>query len=156
MGFEEDLPSTYRRMLELLRENGSMTVDELAERLQVKPSTIRKYALELEKRGLVVRMGRVISIAQKQERTSVEPFYFINPGAVTLLPIRSLRQLAAVLHYEIVSDEMLSYALRGGYLAAWLRHIVGEEELAKKVEELRESAPREARERLLRLLQPYL
>jgi predicted ArsR family transcriptional regulator len=153
---DEELPGTHRRILELLREHGTLTVEELASRLQVRPTTVRKYALELEKRGLVVRLGRRVTLARREERREAEPFYLVKPGSVGIVAVRSLRQLAALLHYDLADEEAVSYALRGGYLAAWMRHVLGEKELARRVEELRDLEPREALERLRRLLQPYL
>jgi DNA-binding Lrp family transcriptional regulator len=135
-----------------------MTVDELAERIGVKPSTIRKYALELEKHGLVIRYGRNVKLKYlPQQEESRLPFFFIKPsGAVVALKIRSLRQLAAVLHYNLVDDETLSYAIQSGYLAAWLRNVVGEENLAARVEELKSLAVAEARKQLVEALRAYL
>jgi len=152
------LSSTHMRILELLRERGSMTVDELAKLLGVKPSTVRKYALELEKLGYVERRGRVVlqTALRGGGKQAVVPFFFVNPskGAVTL-QISTLRQLAAALAYELVDDESLSYAVQSGYLAAWLRS-VGEEEAARLVEEAHGGDTAELRQRLAAALRAHL
>lgn len=149
----EELPSTQRRILELLRRHGTMTVEELAAAVGVKPSTIRKYALELEKRGLVVRYGKRISPAEEQreaEKTAASPpFFFIDPvrGAV-VLRVSSLEQLAAALMYGLVEGEALSYAVASGCLASWLRRL-GEEGLAAILDEAGEGNVGEALDRLV-------
>lgn len=40
-------------LLELLSENGQISISELVERLQVSPDTVRRDLSDLEKRGLV-------------------------------------------------------------------------------------------------------
>lgn len=48
-------------LLELLSENGQISISELVERLQVSPDTVRRDLSDLEKRGLVQKAMAALS-----------------------------------------------------------------------------------------------
>ncbi len=48
-------------LLELLSENGQISISELVERLQVSPDTVRRDLSGLEKRGLVQKTMAALS-----------------------------------------------------------------------------------------------
>ena len=67
----------------------------------------------------------------------VESFYFYNRGTVVPLRVSSLEQLAAVLRYRLVTPEELAYAIRTGFLQTWIERSLHDQELARKLDELR-------------------
>jgi len=123
------LSPAHSRLVEALAEHGSLDIERLAEMLGVKTSTVRKYALELEKLGYVERRGRTITLKALKAVGSSIPFFFVKPSTGAVVGrVQSLRQLAAVVSYGLVDDEALSYALRCGCLSAWLRSLGAEKE----------------------------
>ncbi len=155
-GSGQQLPESYRRLLEELRARGPMEVKALAEALGLRPSTVRRYVLELERIGLVARRGGlVVPVATGRDEAS-EPLYALGPRGPVLLRVRSLTQLAAALHYGLLGAEEAAYMVSTGILAAWVRCSVGDNELAESIEKLRGMPPGELLEALRRLLSPYL
>lgn len=160
MSFKE-LTSTKRKILEILADKKESDVSELAALVGIKTSTVKKYASELEKLGLVTKMGNKVKITDKglalfmetekieeekhqpredveakPTREMVEPFYFVVQGQVVPLRVFSTKQLAAIVVYRIVSPEELSYVIKNGYLTAWVRTVLRDASLAEKLEGL--------------------
>ena len=81
-------------------------------------------------------MGREV-MEVKPAGEVVESFYFYNRGTVVPLKVSSLEQLAAVLRYRLVTPEELAYAIRTGFLQTWIERSLHDQELARKLDELR-------------------
>jgi len=90
-------------------------------------------------------------------KTLVVPLYFVAPsGAIVPLTVRSLEQLYAAIKYGFVSEDVLSYMVKSGYLEAWTRNVLGDQELANLIGELRGATETELRSRLLEVLSKKL
>ncbi len=168
---QASLPSTQRRMLELLASSGRLEVRELARMLGVKPATVRKYALELEKMGLVRRVAGWVEITEEGSRSlgsasheALEgeagqppaPLYLVGPHGPLLLRVNSLRQLAAAIVYGLASPEDVAYMLRSGLLQAWLSRSGAPAGLVEELDRLSAEPPERLGEELTRLLSQYL
>jgi len=151
-------------LLRVLAETGEMTLEELASRLGVSRSTVKRYVLSLEKRGLVARLGGMVRLTPEGRRAAgvegggggVLPLVFSTPSGAVPLRVKSLRQLYAVIHYGLLEPEELEYMLRVGCISSWLRLVLGEEELASHVDGLRGLPGREAMRELEELLRRRL
>ncbi len=180
----ENLTESKKRILELLAEKKEADIQTIATTVGLRSSTVRKYLAELERSGLVERMGSVAKItekalqllgveAAKAEKPSeeqpveeavtpkpseqlIEPFYFLVKGSVVPLRVKNKRQLAAAVVYGLVEPEELSYVLRTGYLTTWLRTALREEELAKKLEELKGLEPPQLYDEATKILREHL
>jgi len=177
----ENLTESKKRILELLAEKKEADVQTIATTVGLRSSTVRKYLAELERSGLVERVGSVAKITEKAlqllraktERPSeeqpveevvtpkpseqlIEPFYFLVKGSLVPLRIKNKRQLAATIVYGLIEPEELSYVLRTGYLITWLRTALREEELAKKLEELKGLEPPQLYDEATKILREHL
>ena len=177
----ENLTESKKRILELLAEKKEADVQTIATTVGLRSSTARKYLAELERSGLVERVGSVAKITEKAlqllgveaEKPSeeqpveevvtpkpseqlIEPFYFLVKGSLVPLRIKNKRQLAAAVVYGLVEPEELSYVLRTGYLTTWLRTALREEELAKKLEELKGLEPSQLYNEAAKILREHL
>jgi len=177
----ENLTESKKRILELLAEKKEADVQTIATTVGLRSSTVRKYLAELERSGLVERVGSVAKITEKAlrlfgaetEKPSeeqaveevvspkpseqlIEPFYFLVKGSVVPLRIKNKRQLAAAIVYGLVEPEELSYVLRTGYLTTWLRTTLREEELANKLEELKGLEPPQLYDEAAKILREHL
>ncbi|MCU6321376.1 DeoR/GlpR family DNA-binding transcription regulator, partial [Klebsiella aerogenes] len=87
-------------LLELLSENGQISISELVERLQVSPDTVRRDLSDLEKRGLVQknhggaialdlpamnRQGRNALLPETKQRLGALVAREVPPGATLFL-----------------------------------------------------------------------
>ncbi len=177
----ENLTESKRRILEILAEKKEADVQTIATSIGLRSSTVRKYLTELERNGLVERIGATARITEKAlqllrggekepgreelaleesvpkpSEQLIEPFYFFVRGSVVPLRIRNKRQLAAAIVYGLVEPEELSYVLRTGYLTTWLRYAIREEELARKLEELKGLEPPQLYDEAVKLLREHL
>ncbi|HIC98318.1 MAG TPA: hypothetical protein EYP08_01285 [Pyrodictiaceae archaeon] len=95
--------------------------------------------------------------AVEKPKTLVAPLYFVAPsGTIVPLTVRSLEQLYATIKYELVPEDVLSYMVKSGYLEAWMRNVLGEQEIANLIGELRGAPEAELRSRLLEALSKKL
>lgn len=95
--------------------------------------------------------------AVEKPKTLVAPLYFVTPnGTIVPLTVRSLEQLYAAIKYGFVSEDVLSYMVKSGYLEAWMRNVLGDQELANLVGELRGATETELKSRLLEALSKKL
>ena len=93
----------------------------------------------------------------EKPKTLVAPLYFVAPsGTIVPLTVRSLEQLYAAIKYELVPEDVLSYMVKSGYLEAWTRNVLGDQELANLIGELRGASETELRSRLLETLSKKL
>jgi DNA-binding Lrp family transcriptional regulator len=180
----ETLTDSKRRLLELIAEKKEAEISALAAEVGLRPSTVRKYVTELEKRGLVEKIGNIVRITntalklltkeeKKEEAETVEefefsdeaprssvqiiePFYFIYKGSLVPLRIKNTRQLAAAIVYGLVEPEELSYVLKTGYLTTWLSRVLKEDELAKQLEELKGLEPPQLLDEASRIMKKFL
>ena len=94
----------------------------------------------------------VVEVVEKP-KTLVAPLYFVAPsGTIVPLTVKSLEQLYAAIKYELVPEDVLSYMVKSGYLEAWTRNVLGDQELANLIGELRGASETELRSRLLEAL----
>jgi len=93
----------------------------------------------------------------EKPKTLVAPLYFVAPnGTIVPLTVRSLEQLYAAIKYELVPEDVLSYMVKSGYLEAWTRNVLGDQELANLIGELRGASETELKSRLLETLSKKL
>ena len=178
-----ELTHSQRRILEILAEKKEADVAYLASELGVKTATIRKYALTLEKMGLVERIGNTVKITDKgmevigvkeeakeekaeevlakeaeevAKKRASKPFLFFTEKGLTPLKAYSLEQLAAIIYYKLAEPEDVEWAVKGGYLAAWLRSSLNATELAEKIDALKGLSAPEIVDELSKILKEYL
>ncbi|BEP18526.1 hypothetical protein PYJP_18780 [Pyrofollis japonicus] len=182
----ETLTDSKRRLLRLVAEKKEVEISTLAREVGLRPSTVRKYVAELEKMGLVEKIGNTVRITdtalklltkeEKEEKKEevraeefefsdeapkssaqiIEPFYFIYKGNLVPLRIKDARQLAAAIVYGLIEPEELSYVLKTGYLTTWLSQVLKEDELAKQLEELKGLEPPQLLDEAVRIMKKFL
>ncbi len=159
------LSYSLQRTLKALEEKGKAHYKDIASALGVKPSTARKYLDQLAKMGYAEKLeygvyrykGQAAEAKKEEEapveeaieamkkeaeelqapgREAVEPLYFHVRGRLVPLRVKTLEQLLAVIRYRLVEPEELNYALKTGYLQAWVSRIARMEELAQKLDEI--------------------
>jgi DNA-binding MarR family transcriptional regulator len=84
----------------------------------------------------VEEMGKE-ALELKPSGEIVETFYFYLKGSTVPLRVSSLEQLAAVLKFKLIEPEELAYAVRTGFLQTWIERSLHDEDLARKLDELR-------------------
>ena len=132
----------------LAKIEGEVTFDELSELVGLSKSTLRKYVRELLEEGLVIEVSRgVYALTDKGKRVkeslksvlaevSEEKAYVLtdpNTGVPVPLKIKSLKQLYVVIKYGLVPEGVLKEHLRRGYVSEWVKNVLGDEELAKRL-----------------------
>jgi len=137
--------SLLRVLTKIEREVG---FDELSELVGLSKSTLRKYVRELLEEGFVVEVSRgVYALTDKGKRVkeslksvltevSEEKAYVLtDPSTGTPVPlkIRSLKHLYVVIKYGLVPEGILREHLRRGYVSEWVKNVLGDEGLAKKL-----------------------
>jgi DNA-binding MarR family transcriptional regulator len=174
-----ELTHSQKRILEILAEKKEADVAHLASELGVKTATIRKYALTLEKMGLVKRVGNIVRITDKgievigakeekaeevlakeaeevaKKKASI-PFIFFTEKGFVPLKASSLEQLAAIVYYKLVEPEDIEWVVKGGYLSAWLKSSLNAAELAEKIDALKGLSAPEIIDELSKMLKDYL
>ncbi len=136
-------------MLNLLaRIEGEVRCDELSELVGLSRSTVRRYLRELLEEGLVIETSRGIyaltdkgrrikeSLQRVSTEVSEEMAYVVtdlNTGAPVPLKIKSLKQLYVIVKHGLAPKEVLGDHLRRGYVSEWVRNVLGDEELARKL-----------------------
>lgn len=175
-----ELTHSQKRILEILAEKQEADVAHLASELGVKTATIRKYALTLEKMGLVERVGNIVRItnkgievisAKKEKKTEEVlakeaeevakkkasiPFIFFTEKGFVPLKASSLEQLAAIVCYKLVESEDIEWIVKGGYLSAWLKSSLNAVELAERIDALKGLSAPEIVDELSKMLKDYL
>ena len=137
--------SLLRVLTKIEREVG---FDELSELVGLSKSTLRKYVRELLEEGFVVEVSRgVYALTDKGKRVkeslksvltevSEEKAYVLtdpSTGTPVHLKIRSLKHLYVVIKYGLVPEGILREHLRRGYVSEWVKNVLGDEGLAKKL-----------------------
>lgn len=139
----------------IARIEGEVKYDELSELVGLSKSTLRRYLRELLEEGLVIEVskgtyvltdkGRRVKESLKSVLTEVsdDKAYVVtdpNTGVPVPLKIRSLKHLYVIIKYGLVPEGVLKEHLKRGYVSEWVKNVLGNEELAKKLitEELSE------------------
>jgi len=139
----------------LMKIEGEVGFDELSGLVGLSKSTLRRYVRELIEEGFVIEVSRcVYALTDKGKRVkeslksalaevSEEKAYVLtdpSTGAPVPLKIKSLKHLYVVIKYGLVPEGILREHLRRGYVSEWVKNVLGDEELAKKLstEELSE------------------
>lgn len=165
----QEIPEYLKRVYKILSEE-PMSIEQIMERLGIKRSTARRYLRELMKLGLVERIDgkyKSVEAAPPKEKPAkrfedrVLPedkafFFYKGLGLPYIMSIRSVGQLLAAVEKGFVDDDAISYTVKQGYLQEWLRSVVGANELAEKVDELKELEGAELREKLVEAIKGFL
>lgn len=132
----------------LAKIEGEVTCHELSELVGLSRSTMRRYLRELLKEGLVIEVSKgTYALTDKGRRVkeslksilaevSEDKAYVVTDpgtGVPTPLRIRSLKHLYVVIKYGLAPEEVLREHLRRGYVSEWVKNVLGNEELAKKL-----------------------
>lgn len=132
----------------LTKIEGEVRCDELSELVGLSKSTLRRYLRELLEEGLVIEVSRgTYALTDKGRRVkeslksvlaevSDDKAYVVTDpatGAPVPLKIKSLKHLYVVIRYGLVPEEVLREHLRRGYISEWVKNVLGDEELAKKL-----------------------
>ncbi len=142
-------------------------------RLKMKPSTLKRYLRELARLDLVEKRDGEYYLTEKGfklrrsllnllEKPGVAPdkgYVITDPLTSAPLPLRvtSLEQLYAVIAFRLAPDDVVVHHVRAGYLAQWIRTVLGDEALADEIDELRIiDDPDRVLERLLDIVETRL
>lgn len=132
----------------LAKIEGEVTCHELSELVGLSRSTTRRYLRELLEEGLVIEVSKgTYALTDKGRRVkeslknvlaevSEDKAYVVtdpSTGVPAPLRIRSLKHLYVVIKYGLASEEVLREHLRRGYVSEWVRKVLGDEELARKL-----------------------
>lgn len=132
----------------LAKIEGEVTCHELSELVGLSRSTVRRYLRELLEEGLVIEVSRgTYALTDKGRRVkeslksvlaevSEDKAYVVtdpSTGVPVPLKIRSLKHLYVVIKYGLAPEEVLREHLRRGYVSEWVKNVLGDEELAKKL-----------------------
>lgn len=138
-----DLVRIARYRVLIYSKNGLINASEVASRLGINASTVRKYLKSLEKEGLVERVDpgtyrltqRGLSYVEFVKKLSLKreapPYVVTDPsrGEPLQLKISSYEQLYAVIEYKLAPLEVIDEHIRKGFLAIWVRDGVGDQRL---------------------------
>jgi len=134
----------------VLNQGEQLSIKEMASRLGVSESTVRRYVKKLMSEGLVEGRGKysltekglmlresLKKVSQITEVSTERSYVFTDPKSGVALPlrVRNLEQLYAVAKYKLVDKEILLQHIKVGYLGSWIRNVIGDDILASIVEE---------------------
>ncbi|MEO3994007.1 MAG: winged helix-turn-helix domain-containing protein [Desulfurococcaceae archaeon TW002] len=132
----------------LAKIEGEVRYDELSELVGLSKYTLRRYLRELLEEGLVIEVskgtyaltdkGRRIKESLKSILTEVsddKAYVVTDPGTGVPVPLRikSLKHLYVVMKHGLAPEEVLREHLKRGYVSEWVKNVLGDEELAKKL-----------------------
>ncbi len=132
----------------LAKIEGEVRCDELSELLGLSRGTLRRYLRELLKEGLVIEVSKgTYALTDKGRRVkeslksvlaevSEDKAYVVTDpgtGAPVPLKIKSLKHLYVVIKYGLAPEEVLREHLKRGYVSEWVKNVLRDEELAKKL-----------------------
>ncbi len=127
-------------------EKGIMDPKAISEKLGLSISTVRKYIKNLVNEGLVIYRDGVFELTEKGEalkksllklRNKVEqgisPYLVTDPDTGVSIPlsIKNYEQLYVVIEYDLVPRNVLEEHFRRGYLAKWIKEVLGDEYFTK-------------------------
>lgn len=138
-------PAFYR-VLFVVEDNEEFDVESIGKRLNVIPSTAKRYVRELLRKGYIktVRLGVYVltdegirlknSLGNLLKRKINEELGYILTDPVTGNPvpikITNIYQLYAIIKYGLVSQDILLEHIRRGYLVKWIKDVLGDNDLA--------------------------
>jgi len=122
-------------------KNGLVDINEIASKLGVNSSTVRKYLKLLEKEGLVEKIEtntyrltpRGLNYIEFIKKLSIKkeapPYVVTDPvrGDPLQLKISSYEQLYTIIEYELVPREVIDEHIRRGFLAIWVKDGIGDQ-----------------------------
>lgn len=91
------LKETKTKLVDLLKSQGELSIDEITEKLALAKTTIRRHLIILERQGLIQRSNRIVSAGRPQL------VYRLTENAIPLFPSKEsdlLRDLLA----QLISD----------------------------------------------------
>ncbi len=127
-------------------EKGIIDPKAISEKLGLSISTVRKYIKNLVNEGLIIYKDGVFELTEKGEalkksllklRNKVEqgisPYLVTDPdtGAPIPLSIKNYEQLYIVIEYGLAPRNVLEEHFRRGYLAKWIKEVLGDEYFTK-------------------------
>jgi len=138
-------PAFYR-VLFAVEENEEFDVRLVGRRLNVIPSTAKRYIRELLKKGYIreVRPGLYAltdegvtlkkSLKNLLEKNIEENLGYIvtDPSTGNPVPVKitNIYQFYAIVKYNLIPQDILIEHIRKGYLAKWIRDVLGDLDLA--------------------------
>lgn len=147
------LRHSFYKALFVLSPSKPNTVNDVATRLNILPSTAKRYLKELVKLGYVREGqggGYVLTETGKLFRESIlshlrdeknrAPYIFTDPSSSQPIPlsIRGLKQLYALVKYDVVEWSVLEHHVKAGYLSKWIKEVVGDVDLATRIDKERD------------------
>ncbi len=139
-------------------------VEEKKEEIEVKPAEVKP----VEEKAPPEAKPHVEEV-KKEEKPEVKPkvvdrfvdkakaFYFYTGfNEPVLLSVRSLKQLLIAIEYEFIDTETLSSSVKSGCIQEWLKKVFAADDLATKIDELKDLPPSALRVKLLELLKEAL
>ncbi len=162
------LRHSFYRALFALTPGESSSIDEIAEKLGVLPSTAKRYLKELVKLGYVTEgfegkfsltetgeLLRKSVLSHLKSHRDLSPYFFTDPSTSQPVPlsIKNLRQLYALLKYDVIEWKILEHHVKAGYLSKWIREAIGDIELANKIDEARNSIDKD---KLMKIIEERL
>ena len=138
-------PAFYR-VLFAVEGNEEFDVRSVGRRLKVIPSTAKRYIRELLKKGYIreVRPGLYTltnegialknSLKNLLEKKIEENLGYVltDPSTGNPVPVKitNIYQLYAIVKYNLIPENILLEHIRRGYLAKWIRDVLGDLDLA--------------------------
>jgi predicted transcriptional regulator len=135
------------RVVEILSSVGSeFTVMEVSSKLGVSQTTAKRYINDLVKAGFITpRNGKYVvtdkgllllelSRIKNVSTSSDQAYVFTNEnGAPVVLRVDSVRKLYIIVKYGLIPESILRHHLEKGYIANWVRDVLGAKVLADKI-----------------------
>jgi len=127
-------------------ENGIIDPKAVSEKLGLSISTVKKYIKNLENEGLIIYKDGVFKLTNKGEalkksllklrnkaEQGISPYLVTEPDTGVLIPlsIKNYEQLYVVIKYGLAPRNILEEHFRRGYLAKWIKEVLGDEYFAK-------------------------
>ncbi len=131
-------------------EIGVIDPRTVSEKLGLSISTVKKYIKNLVNEGLIVYKDGVFKLTEKGEalkksllnlrkimEQGTSPYVVTDPssGAPIPLSIKNYEQLYIVIEYELAPRPLLEEHFRRGYIAKWIKEVLGDEYFIKLYDE---------------------
>ncbi len=127
-------------------DKGIIDPKTISEKLGLSISTVRKYIKNLMNEGLLIYKDGVFKLTEKGEalkksllklkdkaEQGISSYLVTDPdtGAPIPLSIKNYEQLYVVIEYGLAPRNVLEGHFRRGYLAKWIKEVLGDEYFTK-------------------------
>lgn len=129
---------------------------EIAKKLKVREKSVKKNLKPLISRDLVRRLDEKFLLTDKgnlfmssvtkssPEVKKGEEYIFRDlSGNTATLAVKDLKQLYAIIEFNLVDKEIMLHHLKSGYISDWIKNSIGDGYLANEISELLEKTPEE-------------